>query len=127
MISSFSRLQFSHSLIPDNFYKLSLNDSLFHTRHISPSDISHVLFDCFSVSFERKSFINLLSSKTLLNSASNLSSKLPFIWLYYIIMLIVFVNSFFSFSLFYFFFIIPSCYVLICCFTFLFLFFYFIL
>jgi ribonuclease HI len=64
LIIKFNRLRIGHHLLPSHAYKLNLNDSPLCTLHIEESicDLSHILFDCPSLSTKRTTLFNSLKS-----------------------------------------------------------------
>lgn len=62
-----NRLRIGHYLLPSHDYKLNLNDSPFCTLHLDEClcDLSHILFDCPSLSINRSHLISSLNSLTI--------------------------------------------------------------
>ena len=66
-IVQFNRLRIGHHLLPSHTYKLNLNDSPFCTLHMEECicDLSHILFDCPSLSIKRQNLITSLNSSNI--------------------------------------------------------------
>ena len=77
-IIKFNRLRVGHYLLPSHSFKLNLNDSSLCTLNMGESicDLSHILFDCPSLTSQRiKLFSSLNSLKTQINLFSILNPR----------------------------------------------------